>query len=74
MDTLQWASTVGRREKGEEGSAWMVRSSAPARRFRHASSEEEGGEEPRKYTKGIIIEPLMDTNGHEYHFFMKLCH
>ena len=24
---------------------------------------------PRKYTKGIIIEPLMDTNGHEYHFF-----
>ena len=24
---------------------------------------------PRKYTKGIIIEPLMDTNGHEYFFY-----
>ena len=50
MDTLQWASTVGRREKGEEGSAWMARSSAPARRFRHASSEEEeeGGEQTTK--------------------------
>ena len=34
MDTLQWASVKG------EGSAWMARLSAPARRFRRASIEE----------------------------------
>ncbi len=72
MDTLQWASTVGRREKGEEGSAWMARSSAPARRFSHASSEEkEGGEQTTKIHER---DNNRTTNGHECHFLMKLCH
>ena len=49
VDTLQWATVKrreeggGRREKRGEWSAWMARSSAPARRFRHASYEEGGG-------------------------------
>ena len=47
VDTMQWATVreekVGRREEGKEGSAWMARLSAPARRFRHASHEREEG-------------------------------
>ena len=49
MDTLQWAYKVGRREEGEEESARMARSSAPARRFRHASLKEGGGRRERAY-------------------------
>ena len=41
---------VGRREKKGEGSAWMARLGAPARRFRHASIEkEEGGGNHEKH-------------------------
>ena len=53
---------VESKEKKGESSAWLARLSAPARRFRRASIEEG---EPRMDTKGIIIEPRMDTNGHE---------
>ena len=32
MDTLQWASKVGRREKNGESSAWTLCSGLPSRR------------------------------------------
>ena len=41
MVTLQWASKVESREEGGEGSAWLARLGAPARRFRRASPEVE---------------------------------
>ena len=37
----EWARKVGSREKKGEGSAWMARLGAPARRFRRASIEKE---------------------------------
>ncbi len=49
---------VGSREKKGEGSAWMARLGAPARRFRRASIEKE---RTTKDTK-----KLRTTNGHEW--------
>ena len=45
---------VGKREKKEESSAWTLCSGLPSRR--------KGTMKSTKSTKGIIIEPLMDTN------------
>ena len=67
---------VGSREKKGEGSAWMARLGAPARRFRRASIEKErttnGHEWTRKGTNGLNHErherheKLRTTNGHEW--------
>ena len=54
------------RKEGGEGSAWMARLGAPARRFRRASPV---WNETTKNTKGQIIEPRMDTNGPRISFF-----
>ena len=49
---------VGSREKKGEGSAWMARLGAPARRFRRASIEKErttnGHEWARKESRGLL--------------------
>ena len=39
-------------EEGKEGSAWMARLSAPARRFRHASYEEGVGRREKRGVRG----------------------
>ena len=67
---------VGSRERKGEGSAWMARLGAPARRFRRASIEKErttnGHEWTRKGTNGLNHErherheKLRTTNGHEW--------
>ena len=74
MVTLQWASKVEIREKNGEGSAWLARLGAPARQNRRASVEEGMNHEIHEIHERGIIEPRMDTNGHEYHLSMKLCH
>ena len=59
VDTLQWASKVVSREERGEGSAWLARLSAPARRFRRASIEE-GNHEIHERDNNRT------TNGHEW--------
>ncbi len=60
-ERARMGTKVGSREKKGEGSAWMARLGAPARRFRRASIEKE---RTTKDTKNS--EPRMDTNAHEW--------
>ena len=59
-----YSQGVGRREKGGGDSAWMARSSAPARRFRHASHEREGRRRMRKEEGTTKSKKDTKTAGH----------
>ena len=59
---MQWASKVGKREKKGEDSAWMARSSAPARQNRRASIEVGNHEKHEIHER----DNNRTTNGHEW--------